>query len=208
MHTIYKILFLIAISFTARTVVSAQIVKDSVSRDNVNIDTIPSLPANKDTVPNSVNVELENIFNAKNPKKYTISHITVTGTTFDPNLIISISGLAIGDKIILPGGDAFANAITNLWKQNLVSNVEIYLTDLKGNDLSVEIHVTDRPVLSNFKFKGITKTEADDVTKKLDLKKGRVTRVTEGFKVSAISIIKKFFVDKGYRNVDVVINEV
>ncbi len=208
MHTIYKILFLIAISFTARTVVSAQIVKDSVSRDTINTDSIPSIPVNKDTVPSSVNVELENIFNAKTPKQYTISKITVTGTTFDPNLIISISGLAIGDKIILPGGDAFANAITNLWKQNLVSNVEIYLTDLKGNDLSVEIHVTDRPVLSNFKFKGITKSESDDITKKLDLKKGRVTRVTEGFKVSAISIIKKFFVDKGYRNVDVVINEV
>ena len=63
-------------------------------------------------------------------------------------------------------------------------------------------------MLSNFKFKGISKTEADDVTKKLDLKKGRVTRVTEGFKVSAISTIKKFFIDKGYRNVDVVINEV
>lgn len=207
MHTIYKILFLIAISFTARTVASAQIVKDSVSRDNVNTDSIPSIPANKDSVPSSVNVELENIFNAKAPKQYTISHITVTGTTFDPNLIISISGLAVGDKIVLPGGDDFANAITNLWKQNLVSDVEIYLTQLKGNDLSVEIHVTDRPVLSNFKFKGINKTESDDITKKLDLKKGRVTRVTEGFKVSAISTIKKFFVDKGYRNVDVVISE-
>ena len=148
MHTIYKILFLIAISFTARTVVSAQIVKDSVSRDNVNRDTIPSLTPNKDTVPSSVNVELENIFNAKNPKQYTLSHITVTGTTFDPNLIISISGLAIGDKIILPGGDAFANAITNLWKQNLVSNVEIYLTDLKGSDLSVEMLLTGRCFLT------------------------------------------------------------
>jgi outer membrane protein insertion porin family len=208
MHIIYKILFLIAISFTARTVVSAQIVKDSVSRGNVNTDSIPSISVNKDTIPSSVNVELENIFNAKAPKQYTISKITVTGTTFDPNLIISISALAIGDKITLPGGDAFANAITNLWKQNLVSNVEIYLTNLKGDDLSIEINVTDRPVLSNFKFKGITKTESDDVTKKLDLKKGRVTRVTEGFKVSAISTIKKIFVDKGYRNVDVVINEV
>ncbi len=207
MHTIYKILFLIAISFTARTVASAQIVKDSVSQDNVNTDTIPSIPEAKDTVPSSVNVELENIFNAKNPKKYTISQITVTGTTFDPNLIISISGLAVGDKIVLPGGDDFAKAITNLWKQNLVSDVEIYLTQLKGDDLSVEIHVIDRPVLSNFKFKGISKTEADDITKKLDLKKGRVTRVTEGFKVSAVSTIKKFFVDKGYRNVDVVISE-
>jgi len=207
MHTIYKILFLIAISFTARTVASAQIVKDSVSADNVKTDSLPVIPDNKDTVPSSVNVELENILNAKAPKQYTISNITVTGTTFDPNLIISISGLAVGDKIVLPGGDAFANAITNLWKQNLVSDVEIYLTELKGNDLSIEIHVTDRPVLSNFKFKGITKTEADDITKKLDLKKGRVTRVTEGFKVSAISTIKKFFIDKGYRNVDVVISE-
>ncbi len=207
MHTIYKILFLIAISFTARTAASAQIVKDSVSRDNVNTDSIPSNAVNNDTIPSSVNVRLENIFNAKTPKKYTISHITVTGTTFDPNLIISISGLAIGDKVVIPGGDEFAKAITNLWKQNLVSNVEIYLTDLKDDNLSVEIHVTDRPVLSNFKFKGISKTESDDVTKKLDLKKGRVTRVTEGFKVSAISTIKKFFIDKGYRNVDVVINE-
>lgn len=207
MRTIYKILFLIAISFTARTVASAQIVKDSVSQDNVNTDTIPSIPENKDTVPSSVNVELENIFNAKNPKQYTISHITVTGTTFDPNLIISISGLAINDKIVLPGSDDFSKAITNLWKQNLVSDVEIYLTQLKGDELSVEIHVTDRPVLSNFKFKGISKTEADDISKKLDLKKGRVTRVTEGFKVSSIATIKKFFIDKGYRNVDVAISE-
>ena len=97
----------------------------------------------------------QNIFKAKAPKQYTISHIAVTGTTFDPNLIISISGLTVGSKVILPGSDDFANAITNLWKQNLVSDVEIYLTDLKGSDLSIEIHVTDRPVLSNFKFKRV-----------------------------------------------------
>ncbi|HXR83901.1 MAG TPA: POTRA domain-containing protein [Hanamia sp.] len=211
MRKIYKIFFLIAITFTARTIVSAQILNDSVV--SVKTDTLPKLktdsipPISSDTMPSSVNVELENIFNSKTPKQYVISHITVTGTTFDPNLIISISGLAVGDKIVLPGSDAFANAITNLWKQNLVSNVEIYLTQLTGNDLDIEIHVTDRPVLSNFKFKGISKTEADDLTKKLDLQKGRVTRVTEGFKVSSIATIKKFFIDKGFRNVDVVIDQ-
>jgi len=217
MRKIYKILLLIAVTFTARTIVSAQIVKDSVSpvsktdtvpKVSFKADSIPPPVAQADTTPSSVNVELQNIFNSKNPKKYTLSHITVTGTTFDPNLIISISGLAVGDKITIPGSDAFANAITNLWKQNLVSDVEIYLTQLVGDDLSIEIHITDRPVLSNFKFKGISKTEADDITKKLDLQKGRLTRVTEGFKVSSISTIKKFFIDKGYRNVDVTISEV
>jgi outer membrane protein insertion porin family len=212
MRKIYKIFFLIAITFTARTIVSAQTLNDSVV--SVKTDTLPktlkpdSIPhVASDTTPSSVNVELENIFNSKQPKQYVISHITVTGTSFDPNLIISISGLAVGDKLVLPGSDAFANAITNLWKQNLVSNVDIYLTQLTGNDLAIEIHVTDRPVLSNFKFKGVSKTESDDLTKKLDLQKGRVTRVTEGFKVSSIATIKKFFVDKGFRNVDATIEQ-
>ncbi|MEO9004280.1 MAG: POTRA domain-containing protein, partial [Ginsengibacter sp.] len=91
---------------------------------------------------------------------------------------------------------------------NLVSDVEVYLTQLVGNNLSIEIHITDRPILSSFKFRGISKTEADDLTPKLDLAKGRVTRVTEGFKVSSIDIIKKVFVDKGFRNVEVELNEV
>ena len=124
---------MIALSFTASTIATAQVIKDSVSNDNIKTDSVPTIPANKDTVPSSVNIQLENIFNSKQPKKYTISKITVTGTTFDPNLIISISGLAVGDKVILPGSDDFANAITNLWKQNLVSDVEIYLTELNGS---------------------------------------------------------------------------
>lgn len=215
MPRFYKILFLMVIAISTRTHASAQVVQDTISPPQIlrtdpvipQRDTL-SAPVVADTTPTSVNVELENIFNSKVPKQYTLSHITVTGTTFDPNLIISISGLAVGDKIVLPGGDEFAKAITNLWGQNLVSNVEIYLTQLKGTDLSVEIHVTDRPILSSFKFRGISKTEADDLTPKLDLAKGRVTRVTEGFKVSAVDIIKKVFIDKGFRNVEVTINEV
>ncbi len=105
----YKILFLVVVAVTAKTNATAQVINDSVS----------------------VNVPLENIFNSKSPKEYIISDIKVTGTkSFDPNLIISISGLAVGDKVMLPGGDNFSKAITNLWKQNLVSDVEIYFTNL------------------------------------------------------------------------------
>ncbi|HVZ95836.1 MAG TPA: POTRA domain-containing protein [Chitinophagaceae bacterium] len=181
MHKIYKILFLVAVAVTAKTKVAAQVDHDT-----------------------SVNVQLENILNARTPKQYTISEIKVSGTkAFDPNLIISISGLAVGDKVMLPGADNFAKAITNLWKQNIVSDVKIYFTNLAGNNLSVEINVTDRPALTSFKFRGIGKSESDDLTTKLSLSKGKQVRVTEGFKQSAITTIKKFFIDKGYRNVDV-----
>jgi len=160
----------------------------------------------KDTVPTSVNVELENIFNSKTPKEYTIAAIKVTGTqSFDANLIVSISGLAVGGKVMIPGTDAFSKAINNLWKQNLISNVEIYFTSLIGKNLYVEINITERPRVSNFKFVGVKKSEADDLIKKTGLVKGRV--VTENMKRSAEDNIRKFFVEKGYRNIDVQVVE-
>ena len=160
----------------------------------------------KDTVPTSVNVELENIFNAKTPKEYIISAIKVTGTqSFDANLIVSISGLAIGDKVMIPGTDAFSKAINNLWKQNLISNVEIYFTRLVGKNLYVEISITERPRLSNFKFVGVKKSEVDDLNSKMGLVKGRV--VTENMKRSAVENIRKYYVEKGFRNIDVQVAE-
>ena len=206
MHKIYKILFFVVIALTTKIIASAQVVTDSAQVPAKN-DSIPPAIKN-DSIPSSVNVELENIYNAKSPKEYIISDIKVTGTkSFDPNLIISISALAVGDKVMIPGGDNFSKAISNLWKQNLVSDVQIYFTGLVGNKLSVEINITDRPTLANFKFRGIGKSEADDITTKLGLTKGRVTRVTENLKSSSANIIKKFYVDKGFRNVDVKVNE-
>ncbi|MEO5783363.1 MAG: POTRA domain-containing protein, partial [Ginsengibacter sp.] len=185
MPKIYRIFFFVVIVLLTKTT-SAQI--------------------GKDTIPTSVNVELENIFNSKTPKEYTIAAIKVTGTqSFDANLIVSISGLAVGDKVMIPGTDAFSKAINNLWKQNLISNVEIYFTRLIGKNLDVEISITERARLSSFKFVGIKKGESDDLNSKVGLVKGRV--VTENMKLSAVENIKKFFVEKGFRNTDVQVVE-
>lgn len=194
MHWICKRLFLIAIA--AFSLVSAFAQTDTLRK--------PETSIMHDTVPSAVNPELEHIFDSKSPKQYTITDIKVSGTTsFDPNLIISISGLSKGDKVNIPGGDAFAKAINNLWKQGLISNAEIYITGLTGRDIAIEINLTDRPSLTNFKFKGITKSEQEDLLPKIGLAKGKLTRVTESLKVTATDVIRKFFVDKGFRNVDV-----
>ncbi len=186
MHKIYMTLFFVVIALFTKTTVNAQ--------------------ALQDTTPVSVNVDLEQIFNAKNPKEYTIAGIKVTGTqSFDQNLIVSISALAVGDKVMIPGADAFSKAITNLWKQNLISNVEIFFTKLVGRDLYVEINITERPRLSSFKFKGVKKGEGDDLNGKVGLVKGRV--VTENMKMVAIDNIKKFYVEKGFRNIDVTVQQ-
>jgi len=156
--------------------------------------------------PVSVNPELEGIFTSKTPKEYTIAGITVIGSkAFDANLIISISGLAVGDKVMIPGTDVFGKAIAKLWRQNLISDVEISFTRLEGRDLYIQLEITERPRLASFRFEGIKKAERDDLEPKVALVKDRV--VTENMRLSAVEAIRKFYFDKGYRNVDIQLRE-
>ena len=187
MHRIYQNFLLLVITVFISNATIAQVIRDT-------------------TQPTSANPLLLDILNSKTPKPYTIAGIAVTGNKgFDGNLIISISGLTVGDKIQLPGSDAFSKAITKLWKQNLIADVEIYFTKLVGKDVYVEIAITERPRLSEFKFLGIKKGEKDDLSTKSGLVKDRV--VTENMKLSAMDAIQKFYADKGFRNVKTEVKE-
>jgi outer membrane protein insertion porin family len=66
--------------------------------------------------------------------------------------------------------------------------------------------VTERPRLSKFEFKGIKKSEVDDLSPKTGLVVNRV--ITENLKRTSSDAIKKFYADKGYRNVGVSIQEI
>lgn len=160
--------------------------------------------AKEDTTqfPTSVDVTLENLFSQKIPKKYKITEIKVTGNKyFDEALLTSIANLNIGDEIVIPGGDNFSKAITNLWKQNYFSNAEIYVTKVQGTNISIEIVVAERPRLSKFEFKNAKKGEAEDLNGKVGLVRGRI--ITENMKRSAIEAIQKYYSEKGYRQVKV-----
>ena len=159
------------------------------------------------THPVSVDPELLALFNSKSPKEYTIAGIKIVGTKYlDEALLTSISGLTVGDKVMIPGGDNFSKAINNLWKQNLFSYIVVYITRINGNDIYIEINVTEKPRLSNFIFKGSSKSESDDLQPKTGLIKGRV--VTENMKRSAVEAIQKYYAEKGYQSAKVRISEI
>lgn len=161
---------------------------------------------NTDTIPTSVNPALNEIFKSKYPKMYVIDGIRVTGSrAFDEGLIVSISGLSVGDKVALPGTDAFAKAIAKLWRQNLVANADIYITNLVDDKIYLEIALTERPRLLDYTFSGVKKGEKDDLIPKLGLARDRV--LTENMKLSAVEAIRKFFYGKGYRNVQINMTE-
>ena len=160
-----------------------------------------------DTTITSIDADLVNLFNPKKPVKvYKIAAIKVTGNRFfDENLLISISTINVGDDIKIPGADNFAKAINKLWAQNYFSDVEIYVTKVVGNNIDIEIAVTERPRLANFTFTNIKKGEGEDLTGKMGLVKGRV--VTEAMKRSATEAIKKFYFEKGFQNTTVKIDQ-
>ncbi|MEJ7913842.1 MAG: POTRA domain-containing protein, partial [Chitinophagaceae bacterium] len=158
------------------------------------------------TKPTSLDPELLSINEAKTPKEYNIAAIAITGTKYlDASLLSSISGISVGDKVQIPGGDNFSKAIVNLWKQNLFSNVQIYYTKLAGRDLSIEIHVQERPRLSKAIYRGAKKSETEELAKKAGLVAGRV--ITENMKMIAEENIEKYYNEKGFKGVTVKINE-
>ena len=154
----------------------------------------------------SVDPDLLNINSARVPKEYTIRNIAVTGvSTLDSGIVQSISGLLPGDKVMLPGGEAFSRAINNLWKQRLFANVQVFITRIEGTNVDVEIAVQERPRLATFKFVGVSKGQVEDLQTKLNL--ARSTIITENMKRNSVEVIKKFFAEKGYLNTEVRIDE-
>jgi len=135
------------------------------------------------------------------PKEFEIGGLTLSGANhLDQNVIILLSGLSVGDKVQVPG-DKFSNAIENLWKQGLFEDVKITANKIQGSTIFINIDVLERPRLSKFSLKGMTKSEADDIREKIKLIKGKV--VTDGLLSSTTVKVKEFFINKGYLDVKI-----
>src|SRR5437762_3105552 len=167
------------------------------------IFSFPALYAQEDTTkPTSVDPNLLALENAKIPKEYIISGISLTDVHFlDTAIVLSIANIQVGDKVVMPGGDLFSKAIQNLWRQKLFSDIQIYITKVEDDKIWIEISVAERPRLGNFKFEGVRKSEEEDLTTKTALLKSTI--ITENTKRHAVDVITKYYTDKGFKNVTV-----
>lgn len=141
-----------------------------------------------------------------NPKTYSIGGVVITGTKYlDENVLISISGLTVGDSLEIPG-EKISEAIKNLWKQGLFSDVQIILSRVQNNLAFIEIKLAERPRLSTFKFNGVSKSEADKIREKIKLERDKV--ITENVLSTTKNFVKDFYIEKGYLNAEVEVTEV
>lgn len=142
------------------------------------------------------------------PRDYEIGGVKVTGAKFsDPAAIISIAGFRVGDRIRIPGGD-IPRALKSLWKLSLFTDVQILKEKTIGDVIFLEILVQERPRLTTHSYKGVKKGTHDDLNEQVNkyLIKGGI--VTDAIKANAANSIKKYFVDKGFFDVDVKVEEI
>ncbi len=131
-----------------------------------------------------------------NPKEYTIGGIEVNGVKYlDKSVLITITKLAIGDRILVPG-EATSGAVKNLWAQGLFDDVSLNINHISGDSIFFDINLLERPRVSKIVLKGLTKSETTDIQEKLNKQKGKI--VNENLKNNITSIITKHFYEKGY----------
>lgn len=141
------------------------------------------------------------------PGEFEIGGIKVTGAEFsDDNAIIGVSGLKVGDKIRVPGPD-IPQAIKKLWRLRLFTDVQILKEKTIGDVIFLEIMVQERPRLSKHSFKGAKKSKHDDLNEEVNkfILKGGI--VTENVKANAAEAIEKYYIDKGYLDTRVTVDE-
>ncbi len=153
----------------------------------------------------SINSGLEDI-SYSTPREYEIGGITISGVNyFNPATIKAISGLAIGDRIKVPG-DKTTQAIKKLWQQKLFQDVALKATKVEGDKIFLNLHITELPRLSKFKFTGVKKSKQKDLREEIDLIRGKV--VTDNLLISTKNTVKSFYVKKGFLDAEVDINQV
>jgi len=145
------------------------------------------------------------LYNAQ-PKKYVIADIKVHGAeTYDDNVILSISGLAVGQTVTIPGDD-ITDAAKRYWKHGLFSDVSIQEDKVTQDSVWLSIHLQMRPRASEIRFSGAKKSEREELEARIGMIKGG--QVTPNIIDRATTLIKRYYDEKGFKNADVEVMQI
>lgn len=132
------------------------------------------------------------------PQPHEILGISVVGVENETtrNFVQQTSGLRVGQSVLLPGDQAFADAIRNIYRLGLFSDVRIVEERRAGSGVFLAIEVKEEPKLAEYTFEGVKKGHRDDLQKEVPLLRGMPVRPAEIER--SIQVVRDFYRDKGY----------
>ena len=137
-------------------------------------------------------------------KFYQLGKITVTGVkSFSPQTVVAYTGLRKGQRIQIPGEEISAT-INKLWKLELFSDIEFFITNIDGEVADLELYIQELPTLSDYTIKGIKKGKIETIVKDTDIKKGK--KLSKNFLATTKNYIENKYRKEGFLNVKVTID--
>ena len=143
------------------------------------------------------------ILDYQTPATYTLAGISISGNgRINRNVIIAYTGLKQGQEIKVPG-DEIADAIKNLWKQELFKDVAIKINkvDQIQDKIYLLIDLETRPRLRRFQINGVSQNQASDTRERIKLVRGDI--ITAQLIRTVKSKINGYFRSEGYMNAKV-----
>ena len=139
-------------------------------------------------------------------QKYLIDSIEVTGLkSFNPQTVISYSGLRTGQTIQFPG-DQVSSVINKLWNLDLFSDINFYAKNITEKSITLQIEIEELPALNEVKINGIKKNKIQNILKETDLDKGK--KLSESFLTNTKNYIVNKFKKEGFLNTKVNIRNI
>ena len=139
-------------------------------------------------------------------KTYELDSITVSGIkTFNEQTVISYSGLRKGQKIKVPGEEV-SSVINKLWGLELFSNINVFVTNVENNKISLDIEIDELPTLTDVKINGLKKGNTETIIKDTELTKGK--KLSESFLTNTKNYITNKYKKEGFLDTKVNLNTI
>ena len=135
------------------------------------------------------------------PQNYRIADISLTGGEgYDETILLSLSGLNVGDEIDIPG-IAISDAVRRFMRSGYFQNATISISKVVGREVWLKIDLLQRPRVSNVEYKGIKQSEKKELEERLGLRSG--IQITPNTANRTIQLVTKYFNEKGFSDVAV-----
>ena len=141
-----------------------------------------------------------------NPKKYIVGGVKVEGNTYySSDQIIQVSGLREGMEVTVPSED-MSSVVNRLWLQRYFEDVTLAIDSIAPtrDTAFFKISLLERPRVSRWVFSGVKSGEEKELRERLNFRRG--TEFSEYIAKTSVDIIKRYYKEKGFINVNVDVN--
>lgn len=137
----------------------------------------------------------------KTPQLYIIGKLSAVGlSTMNEDLLLSTTGLVVGDSIMIPG-TVISDATRKLWDQRHFSDVKVS-TDFRADTVDITFFLSERTRVRVWNFEGVNNSDKKELVEN-KLKLRRQGELSPYQLSTSIGKIREYYNEKGFRNADI-----